>query len=113
MMKTIGLVFMVSGLWLAANVFAQQEGGIFESLHCGGCHKADVSTGFPSLKDIAGAYQGKQDQLIKYLKGEGEPIVKPAELEMMKRNIEKTKLLADADRKALADFIMSHGAHGE
>ena len=111
-MKKIGLV-VVASLWLAADVLAQQEGGIFESLHCGGCHKADISSASPSLKRVAGAYQGKEDQLIKYLNGEAGPIVKPAEGNLMKRAIEKTKALSDADRKALADFILSHGAHGE
>jgi cytochrome c551/c552 len=112
-MKKIGLVVVVASLWLAADVLAQQEGGIFESLHCGGCHKADISSASPSLKEVAGAYQGKEDQLIKYLNGEAGPIVKPAEGNLMKRAIEKTKALSDADRKALADFILSHGAHGE
>ena len=112
-MKKIGLVLVVAFLWLAANVLAQQQGGIFEAFHCGGCHKADASNASPSLKEVAGAYQGKEDQLIKYLNGEAGPIVKPAQGNVMKRAIEKTKALADADRKALADFIMAHGRHGE
>jgi len=112
-MKKIGLVLIVASLWLAANVLAQQQGGIFESLHCGGCHKADASNGSPSLREVAGGYQGKEDQLIKYLNGEAGPIVKPAQGNVMKKAIEKTKAISDADRKALADFIMSHGAHGE
>jgi cytochrome c551/c552 len=98
---------------MTMNVSAQQGGGPFESLYCGGCHKADISNTSPSLKEMAGAYQGKEDQLIKYLNGEAEPIVKPAEGMLMKRGIEKTKALSDADRKALADFIMGHGAHGK
>ena len=112
-MKKIGLVLVVASLWLAANALAQQEGSIFESLHCGGCHRADASNASPSLKDVAGAYQGKEDQLIKYLNGEAGPIVKPAEGNVMKRAIEKTKTLSDPDRKALADFIMGHGARGK
>jgi cytochrome c551/c552 len=107
-MKKTGLVLVVASLWLAANVFAQQGGALFESLHCGGCHKTTASNAFPSLKEVSGAYQGKEDQLIKYLKGESDPIVKPAEVQMMKRYIEKTKALSDADRKALADFIMGN-----
>lgn len=112
-MKKIGLVLVVASLWLAANVLAQQQGDIFEALHCGGCHKSDVSAASPSLKEIAGAYQAKEDQLVKYLKGEAGSIVWPADGNLMKRAIEKTKALSDGDRKALADFIMGHGAHGE
>ena len=85
----------------------------FRSLRCGGCHKAAGFKAPPSLKDMAGAYHGKEDQLTSYLKGESGPVVKPAEGNMMKRALEKTKALSDADRKALADFIMSHGGqHG-
>ena len=79
----------------------------------GGCLKADISSASASLKRVASAYQGKEDQLTKYLNGDAGPIVKPAEGNLMKRAIEKTKALSDADRKTLADFIMSHGAHGE
>ena len=112
-MKRMILVLFFAGLWLAVNVGAQQGGDLFESLRCGGCHKAAVSKAPPSLKDMAGAYHGKEDQLASYLKGESGPIVKPAEGNMMKRALEKTKALSDADRKALADFIMSHGGqHG-
>jgi cytochrome c len=112
-MKRLSLVFLVAGLWLAVNVGAEQGGALFESLRCGGCHKADVSKAPPSLKEMAGAYHGKEDQLTSYLRGEAGPIVKPAEGNMMKRALEKTKALSDEDRKALADFIMSHGGqHG-
>jgi cytochrome c len=112
-MKRVILPFLVAGLWLAVNAGAEQGGDLFESLRCGGCHKADVSKAPPSLKDMAGAYHGKDHQLTKYLKGEVGPIISPAEGNMMKRSLEKTKALSDADRKALADFIMGHGARGD
>ena len=105
-MKRVTFTFLVTCLWLAVNVGAEQGGAVFESLHCGGCHRADASNASPSLKEVAGAYQGKEDQLIKYLNGEAGPIVKPAQGNVMNRPIEKTKALSDADRKALADFIM-------
>ena len=60
----------------------------------------------PSLTDIATAYQGKQEQLIKYLKGESEAIVRPEKANLMKRHIEKTKKLPEADLKALVDFLL-------
>ena len=46
--------------------------------------------------------------LISYFKGEAEPIVQPVRAGMMKGYIEKTKALSDAERKALADSIMSY-----
>ena len=62
----------------------------------------------PSLTEISQAYQGKEAQLIKYLKGDSEAIVRPEKGNRMKRQIEKTKALSDSGRKALADFILSH-----
>ena len=52
------------------------------------------------------AYQGKEEQLVKYLKGESEAIVKPEKANLMKRHIEKTKKLSEADLKALVDFLL-------
>ena len=73
------------------------------------CHKKESTSKVnPFLTDIATAYQGKQEQLVKYLKGESEAIVRPEKGNLMKRHIEKTKMLSDADRKALADFILNY-----
>jgi cytochrome c len=57
----------------------------------------------PSLTEISQAYQGKEEQLVKYLKGESEAIVMPEKSNLMKRKIEKTKMLSEADLKALVD----------
>jgi cytochrome c551/c552 len=96
-------------LLTAVTAGAQQEGTIFHSQGCATCHKTEVSKTYPSLQDIAHAYQGNEDQLLGYLKGEAQAIIEPTEASRMKRYIEKTKSLSDAERKALADFIMSHG----
>jgi cytochrome c551/c552 len=61
----------------------------------------------PSLAEMAQAYQGKEDLLIGYLKGEAEPLIEWGKGSLMKRAIEKTKALSDVDRKALADFIIN------
>ena len=39
------------------------------------------------------------------LKGESEAIVRPEKANLMKRHIEKTKMLSEADLKALVDFL--------
>ena len=106
-MKRLGLIILVGLLLIAAGVRAEDGKDIFSSHHCGTCHKADTGKANPSLKDIAQAYEGKETQLISYLKGETESIVNPAKGEAMKRYVEKTKALTDAERKALADFIMN------
>jgi cytochrome c len=108
-MKRLGSVFLLCVFFAAVSVQAQQGATVFEAQRCGTCHKPDMAKAGPSLLEMAKAYQGKEDQLIGYLKGEAEPLIEWGKGSLMKRAIEKTKALSDADRKALADFIISHG----
>jgi cytochrome c len=90
-------------------VWADEGETIFKSQGCVSCHKKESTSKVnPSLTDISQAYQGKEEQLMKYLKGESEAIVRPEKGSLMKRKIEKTKALSDSDRKALVNFILSH-----
>ena len=96
-------------IFAISTAYADDGEAIFKSQGCMLCHKKQSSSKVnPSLTDISQAYQGKEEQLIKYLEGESEAIVKPEKSGMMKRQIEKTKNLSDADRKAMAGFILSH-----
>ena len=103
------LFFLMGLFFIATGALADQGEAVFKDLHCAVCHKLETGKTNPSLKEIAQAYRGKQDQLIKYLKGEGESVIKPEKASMMKRYVDKTKALADEERKALADFILMHG----
>jgi len=107
-MKKVFLTLMPAFIFYTVCFGANQGETIFQSNRCGACHKADVSTSNPSLKDIAQAYKGKGDQLQKYLKGEAEPLVNPARSGVMKKYLEKTKSFSESERKALLDFIMAH-----
>ena len=102
------MVLLLVCFGAAVSIGAEQEATVFESQGCGMCHKTEASGASPSLKEIAQAYQGREDHLIGFFKGEAEPIVQPARGSMMKGYIEKTKALSDAERKALADPIMSY-----
>ena len=107
-MKKFG-IWLISAVCMVAMNTARADDGetIFKSQGCMSCHKKESTSKVnPSLTDIATAYQGKQAQLIKYLKGESEAIVRPEKASLMKRHIEKTKKLSDADLKALADFLL-------
>jgi len=104
-------IWIISAVCILAisTAYADDGEAIFKSQGCMLCHKKQSSSKVnPSLTDISQAYQGKEEQLVKYLNGESEAIVKPEKSGMMKRQIEKTKKLSDADRKAMADFILSH-----
>ena len=109
-MKHIGIWIIGTVCILAiSTAYADNGEAIFKSLGCMSCHKKEgTSKVNPSLAEISQAYQGKEEQLIRYLKGESEAIVKPEKSNMMKSKIKKTKNLSDAGRKALADFILSH-----
>jgi cytochrome c len=99
----IGILFII-----ALNAGWAQDGEtIFKSQGCRSCHRErSTSKVNPSLAEIAMVYQGKQEQLIKFLKGESEAIVRPKKAYLMKRHIEKTKKLSDADLKSLTGYLL-------
>ncbi len=108
-MQKVSLI--VLGILLIAPLcFGAGSGEIlFKSMGCMSCHRPEKTSKInPSLADIAQAYQGKQPQLIGYLNGQEEAIVKPEKAAMMKRHVEKTKALTDLERATLADFILGH-----
>jgi cytochrome c len=106
--QKLGLFVLAGVILVAVNVAAGDGAAVFESQRCGICHKPDISKTSPSLKEIALAYHGKGEHLIKYLKGEAEPVIETGKANMMKGALVKAKALSDVDRKALADFIMGH-----
>lgn len=109
-MKKMFLCVVVTGfLFLSAAVSADEGESIFKSNKCSACHKPETtSAGRPSLKEIAQAYHGKEKQLDDYFKGGSEPIIAPAKAGSMKRYIERTKALSDADRKLLVEYLLKH-----
>ena len=108
MIKKTGALGASILLIMALNIAGAEEGEtIFKSQGCSSCHKEkSTSKVNPSLTEISMTYQGKQEQLIKYLKGEAEAIVRPDKAYLMKRHIEKTKKLEDAELKALTDYLL-------
>lgn len=109
MKKLLWFVLVAGFLFPSTGISADDGESIFKSNKCGVCHKPDTaSAGRPSLKEISQAYQGKDKQLDAYFKGESEPVIAPAKASTMKRYIEKTKALSDADRKLLIDYLLKH-----
>ena len=107
-MKQFGIWIIGAVCIVAFNTaWAEDGAAIFKSHGCTVCHKKESSSKVnPPLTEIAAAYQGKKDQLIQYLNGESESIVRPEKSHIMKRYIKKTKALSDEDRKALAEFLI-------
>ena len=107
-MKHIG-IWVISVIWIVAlNTAGADEGeAIFKSQGCVSCHKKESSSKVnPSLTEIAAAYQGQREQLIKHLQGESDAIVRPQKASIMKRYLKRTQALSDAERSALADYIL-------
>jgi cytochrome c551/c552 len=104
----IGLIWVFCILAMNHVAAADEGENIFKSQGCTACHKIQSTSKVnPSLTEISMAYQGRVQQLIKYLKGESDAIVRPEKANLMRRYIEKTKYLSDADRQALAVYILS------
>ena len=80
---------------------------LFKNNGCTACHQMDAKTVGPAVKEIAKAYAGKKDDLIKFLKEEGKAIVDPAQYAVMKPNLATTKKMSDAELSALADYLLS------
>ena len=107
-MKYIYPVIVACLLLTGIEVKAEDGKGVFGSLRCGICHKIDTGKTSPSMKEIARVYMEKEDQLLNYLNGHAEALIRPEKAGRMKRYIEKTKALSEGDRKSLVDFILSH-----
>ncbi len=72
---------------------------------CSVCHKGDTKVIGPSWKEIAKVYKEKNGDIVKFLKGNSEAIVDPAQFAIMKTNLDKTKLLSDTELEAIVAYI--------
>jgi cytochrome c len=75
---------------------------------CATCHKLDTKLIGPSVQSIAKIYKDKNADIVTFLKGEGEPIVDPAQYEIMKANFVMTKAMSDEELKGLEAYIYSN-----
>ncbi len=98
--------FLLLALGSSLMVMAADGEAIFKQKGCTSCHRPDMDTVGPSLKKIAQAYAGKREDLIKFLKGQGEAIVDPAKASVMKMQLARIKDLSDEEFAALADYIL-------
>lgn len=74
---------------------------------CYTCHKEEVKTVGPSIKDIAKIYKEKGGSIVEFLKEKGEPIVDPSQYATMKTNFAITRNLPEEELKALEAYMLS------
>jgi len=94
----------------SANLTPSQKIGedIFNSKgNCFSCHKPDQKVIGPSVMEIAKIYKEKNGDMVKFLKGDGEPLVDPSQYEVMKTNFAITKNFTDEELKGLEDYFYS------
>ena len=114
MKKILTLTLAVAVAGSMSLVFAADGATIFKKNVCTSCHnptKDQLKSGLgPSLQNIAVAYKadGGKTALVAFLAGKGAPIVAPKKFSTMKTQLGKTKKLSDADRGALADYILAN-----
>ena len=82
---------------------------IFEGIgNCFACHQPDQKVIGPSIKEIAKIYKDKNGDMVRFLKGNAEPIVDPSQFAVMKTNLPVTQAMSDEELKALEAYIYSH-----
>ncbi len=80
---------------------------IFKDNGCLVCHQLNTKLVGPSLKDISTAYTGNKEDLFSFLRGNGEPVVDPAQKALMQPQIAITKKMSDAELSAVVEYILS------
>jgi len=75
--------------------------------NCFSCHRPDQKVIGPSIQEIAKIYKAKNGDIVKFLKGNGEPIVDPSQYEVMKTNFYLTKTFSDKELKAVEAYMYS------
>ena len=76
---------------------------------CNNCHKLDVKLVGPSIQEIAKIYKKNKISIATFLTGTEEPVIDPAQYEVMKINLEITKNFTDEERQAVEQYIFSQG----
>jgi cytochrome c len=74
---------------------------------CSACHLPDKKVIGPSITEIAKIYKEKNGDMVDFLKEKAEPIVDPAQYEVMKTNFSITKTMTDEELKAVEEYFYS------
>ncbi len=80
---------------------------LFASKGCVACHKEDAKLVGPALKEIAKVYADKKGNMVKFLKGNADPIVDPSQFAVMKANFAVTKAMKAEELQAVTAYIRS------
>jgi cytochrome c len=91
---------------------AERGKSIFDKRGCAACHDPTEDQSVlglgPSIEQIAEAYEGREDDVVRFLRGEGTPIVDEPRFSIMHGEIIRTRDLSDSQLKALGEYITEH-----
>jgi len=74
---------------------------------CLACHKEHAKSVGPSYEEVAKGYKEKSGNMTKFLKGNADAIIDPAQFAVMKVNIPITQKMSGDDLAALTSYIRS------
>ncbi len=89
---------------------------LFKKYNCDRCHMVTGLKVGPPLSEIAAAYKGKKEELVKFLKGEAPPKLATEAgqaAHLMNLQLAATKNLSEEELSALADYIISFAEKSE
>jgi len=114
-MKRTALILLMVGiaglLTLREGASEENEEGarLFKERGCWACHdrtKDQSALGLgPSIEQVAEAYEGHEDEMVKFLRGGCDPIVDEARFPIMHGEIVKMKSLSDSEIRALQKYM--------
>lgn len=81
--------------------------GIFEANGCVMCHKPSIEGVGPSLEQISMHYNGKENALVSYLKGESSAIIYPERAGVMQPQLVKIRNLYEDEIRSLARYLIT------
>jgi len=103
--SSLVILWIVSNMAFPYSTLAGEGEVLFQSLHCGSCHKPEEKAEGTPLVQIAQTY-GNKEKLLKYFQGEAEPLIQWGKPAMMKGQLKKIQALSDEQKTALADYIL-------
>ena len=80
---------------------------IFQSNGCTMCHQKNTESVGPSLQTISMYYATKENALVSYLQGRGNPIIDPSKASLMNQQLLKLRGLFDEEFRSLARYILN------
>ncbi len=103
--STIKLFLATTALVSTLNAATGAE--IFQSNGCAMCHQKNTEGVGPSLQTISMYYATKEDALVAYLQGRGNPIIDPSKASLMNQQLLKLKGLFDEEFRSLARYLIN------